>query len=333
MMNFKTFALGFLCAALIVFTASTGVLAEGEIRVASYFGETHPATIAQQEAFKPHVEENTDFDVGIYHSSMLGDEVEFMESTRAGAIEMCILGNMMEHTIEELLILQQPYLFDDIDHLLTFIGETELGQEMMAKYEDHDLKHLATFSQGEVHLVNNENPIESPEDMEGLDFRVWEGRSPIEGVEALGASASTMPISEAYTAFQQGLLQGVPTTVTNIIEWGWQDVGQYVTLDRFMVFPNYMLANLDWYEGLSEEDQQVLEEAAEKFAERARELVREQRDEYIERLEEEYGTEFIELTDEEREEFREEAWEVMERFKQDYEWAEEYVEKIEEVRD
>ena len=67
------------------------------LKVATYYADTHPTSIALEEVFKPMIDEGTEgrYTVELYSNNGLGSETEFNEGVSLGTIECCITGNLM----------------------------------------------------------------------------------------------------------------------------------------------------------------------------------------------------------------------------------------------
>lgn len=107
-------------------------------------------------------------------------------------------------------ILTLPYLFKDNESARE-VFESFLADELKAQaVETEDLQVLAIVPMFEFRsLQNNVGPIKSPDDMQGVKFRVT--RSPLDGalVRAWGGVAVPIQWSETYDALQQGVVNGI----------------------------------------------------------------------------------------------------------------------------
>lgn len=83
------------------------------IKVATYYADTHPTSIALAEVFKPMVDEGTEgrYTVDLYGNNGLGSESEFNEGVSLGTIEMCVTGNLMADRYPALYAADFPWVF------------------------------------------------------------------------------------------------------------------------------------------------------------------------------------------------------------------------------
>jgi len=336
-MNFKSkLFIVIVCVVFLMITLTGSVIAAEKtynIRLATYFASDHAAIIALNDVFKPLVEEKTNGNVkvNIFDNCQLGAEIEFTESVRGGSIEMAIFGNMLENTVPQLKILQQPFAFRGADHLLKVLNG-EVGEKLLGGFADVGVLPLAGFTQGEVHLANNKKMIRTLEDAKGIRMRVWEGKSIIETMKAIGIAPTAMALTEVYTSLQQGIVEGVPNTILNYKNMGWADQLKYITKMTVMVLPNYYVINKKFFESLPEEYQTALKESAVESAEYTMKILAEKEAETEKILEDEFGIETITLTDEEKQPFREATKVVLDDFSKEYPWAPELFKAIDNVK-
>ncbi len=327
----------FVLALVAAFTVMVRGQAEAKktwkVRMATYFGSDHAASIALREVFVPMAREKTNgrVKIAVFDNCQLGAEVEFTEGLRAGIIEMAIFGNMLENTLPRLKILQQPFVFRDVAHLLKVLNGP-LGKRLLADFGTIGVEPLAGFSQGEVHLGNNVRPIRTLEDCGGIRMRVWQGKSIIETVRALGIAPTAMALTEVYTALQQGIVDGVPNSILNYANMGWADQIKYITKLSIMVFPNYYVANKKWFEGLPADVQKGIRESAVASAERTMRILDKKEVETEKWFKDTYGMEIIRVSEAQKEPFRKATQVVLDDFCKKYSWARELLAEISGVR-
>jgi TRAP-type C4-dicarboxylate transport system substrate-binding protein len=83
---------------------------------------------------------------------------------------------------------------------------------------------------------------------------------------AMGAIATPLGSSEIYTGLQQGTIDGLDHTPSVIVANGWQELAKYFSLTEHFTIPDPVFVSKTWFDGLSEENQQAILEAGEKFS-------------------------------------------------------------------
>ena len=81
-------------------------------------------------------------------------------------------------------------------------------------------------------------------------------------MEALGASATIIAFAELYTALQQGTVDGQENPLDLIYAQNYFEVQKYLSLSEHLYYPRQYMANLTWFESLSQEDQDLIAQAA-----------------------------------------------------------------------
>ena len=77
---------------------------------------------------------------------------------------------------------------------------------------------------------------------------------------ALGANPVPLNFSELFTALQQGVVDGQENPLNNIYASKFNEVQKYVTLDGHVYDTNIFLVGTQFYNGLTPEQQQLVQE-------------------------------------------------------------------------
>ena len=285
---------------------------EGEetytIRLAHLVPEEQSSHVKAVE-FKEKLEQESDgrLTVELYPNGQLyGSDREAIEAVQLGNIEMTIPAvAAMASFNEKFQVFDLPFLFNNNEAAYRAL-DGELGQELMADLENNNLKGLVFGENGFRHVSNNEHPIETPEDMEGLKMRTLESPMHTATFNAFGANASPFAFGELYTALQQGTYDAMDCPISLYYTNKFYEVQDYLTLTGHVYAATALLVNNDFYNGLPEDLQELITEAAEEFRDEQRELAQQQDSEYLDLLKEE-GMQVNDLTDEQRQAFREAA--------------------------
>ena len=135
----------------------------------------------------------------------------------------------------------------------------------------------------------------------------------IEFMKVSEANPTPMPYSEVYSGLQLGQIDGQVNPVFAIQEMSFYEVQDYMIQAKQAQFITTLVASSDFYSGLNDEQQQMLD----KVTNEMRPYIFEKQEEYnadrLEKIKEDSDIEIITLTDEQREAFRpvgEKGWEV-----------------------
>lgn len=248
----------------------------------------HPKGKAAQ-LFADLVNEKSDgrITVEVYPSSQLYNEIDGIEALQAGVIHfmMPYSGKMTGHS-PNLQVLQMPFLFDSVEDYYAF-ADSQVADRVLASLEDIELKGLALWDQGFFNFMNHKKPIKTIDDFTGLKFRIPGGKITEKQYELFNASAITLPGNEVYTALQQGTVDGIENSLTNIKTMKWFEVGEYLSISNHSLLINIFMTNNDWYENLSEEDKAIIDEATAEVTEFVRKEAKHQDAENLTYLENE----------------------------------------------
>ncbi|RSL35350.1 TRAP transporter substrate-binding protein [Salibacterium salarium] len=256
--------------------------------------------------FKEIVEEETDGDIHVktYHSSQLGDDREMMESLQLNTQEVTIPSTApVANFVEEFTVFDFPFLFPN-EQVADEVLDGEIGDQLLDKLEDEEMVGLAYWENGFRDLTNSKRPVESAEDFEGLTLRTMENDLHLDAFSELGANPTPMAFGELFTAMQQGTVDGQENPLATIYLESFYEVQDYYSDTHHVYSPFVFLMSKQFYDGLPDEYQTIVEDAAVEAGEFQREQNREANEELLADLEEE-GMEITEVSDEDRAEMAE----------------------------
>ncbi|SFM19092.1 TRAP transporter substrate-binding protein [Salibacterium qingdaonense] len=277
------------------------------------------------EKFKELVEEKTDGEITVelYPDGQLGHDRDLTEGMDMGTVEMGMIGvEPLTSMAPKLQAVNLPYLFTDRETAYEVL-DGEIGQEMVENLpEESGMRVLGYFENGFRNVSNSQQPIEEPEDLNGLDIRTPESDVSLSIFNALGANPTPMDFGELYTGLEQGTVDGQENPVSLIYTAKLYEVQDYVSLTNHMYSPMVLAISEQTWSSLSSEQQDIVMEASDEAKQYERELSQEEEANYIDMLKEE-GTN---INEPETEPFEEATQEVYEEYKGDFD--EEFYEKL-----
>ncbi|WP_277673899.1 TRAP transporter substrate-binding protein [Piscibacillus halophilus] len=268
--------------------------------------------------FKEIVEEETDGEITVetYHSGQLGDDRTMTEALQLGTQEVTVPSTApIANFVPEFSVFDIPFLFPS-EEVADEVLAGDVAQDLLKKLEEKDLVGLAYWENGFRDLTNSERPVETIEDFDGLKIRTMENDIHLAAFEELGANPTPMAFTELFTAMQQGTVDGQENPYATIYLENYFEVQDYVSDTHHVYSPFVFLMSKEFYDGLSEEEQQIVRDAAKEAGEYQIKLNREANAEYLEKLVDE-GMEFSEISDEERQKMVDAVQPVIEDFKDD----------------
>ncbi len=267
--------------------------------------------------FKEYIEDNSDHTVQVFRFGELGESDDIMEQTQAGILQFVNQSpGFTGALIPEAQIFFIPYLLPtDQETVIEFFNTSEAINEMFPElYAEQGLELLQMYPEGEMILTTDE-PVRSPEDLQGMNIRTMTNPLLAETYEAFGASPTPLPWGEVYGGLQTGIIDGQENPIFWIESGGLYEVSPNLIFTGHGWFTTAIMANQDFYEGLSAEDQQLVQEASDYAYERILEHIDGLADEALQTiLDSDTDVNVIRLTEEEIQAFRDRAPQVEDAF-------------------
>lgn len=202
------------------------------------------------------------FDFKHFPSSGLGGEREVIEGLQIGTIEATIVSSgTLANFVPETGVFDIPFLFNGFDHARAVL-DGEIGQEILAKFDNVGLHGLAWGEQGFRHITNNRNAIHTPADVAGLKLRTMENPVHLAAFNAMGAAPTPMAWPEVVSSLQQGVIDGQENPLSVIVSVKLNEVQKYLTLSGHVYSPAMLLVSKPFWDGLDDAQKAAFEKAA-----------------------------------------------------------------------
>ncbi|MGO4887503.1 TRAP transporter substrate-binding protein DctP [Anaerobacillus sp. MEB173] len=282
------------------------------------------------EQFVQAVEEesNGKVKIEIYGAGQLGGERDMSEQVQLGTLDMALmttgpLGNF----VPNLAVLEMPFLFEDVDHAYRVL-DGEIGEELLKELEESGFKGFAYWENGIRGISNSKHEIRTPEDMAGLKMRTLENDVFVETFRALGSDPTPIAWPETYTSLQQGVADGFDSPYAQFGTAKMYEVQDYYTEAGIYYASAILMMNMDKYNGLPADVQELLERLGKEFAPIQRDINKQLADEN-KQLILDNGVEIVEVDEVDTEAFRAAVQPVYERFADQFG---DYVERIQALK-
>lgn len=230
----------------------------------SHYGTLQDTVHAAAERFKDLVEVGTDGElkVEIHPNNELGNAPTVLQGIRLGTIDIGIVGNPYFTSFEpEMNVLDLPFLFDGPKHAYK-VFDGEIGRAILDKLEQHGMKGLALWEIGFRNITNNVRPIRTPADLDGLKIRTTPNPAHIKAFELLGANPTPMNFAELYMALQTGAVDGQENPAHHIYASRFHEVQKHLSMTRHAYTAAPLVMNLQTFNGLPEDQRNVIMEGA-----------------------------------------------------------------------
>lgn len=283
----------------------------GVQRYAWPLGSSSPEDTVTQiyaEKFADEVDRLSDgkMKISVYPNSVLGGDRELLESCKDGDIPFVVQNTAPQVTfMKDTAVFDMPALFDNIDEVREHVDNPKFMKLMQQVYNDGGYELLGYADQG-FRVMTTNKKIESLADFKGQKIRTMENSYHMAYWKALGASPTPMTFSEVYIGLQQGTIDAQENPYEVIVSNKLYEQQDYVVETNHLPHLISLIVSDEFMQGLSDEQQQIIREAAET----AKQYAREQSDERIAskiKTIEDSGTQIITLSDEVHEQIRKEC--------------------------
>ncbi len=263
-------AVVFMVMALSVLMAA-GAREEAQVtREITYVDQNFSYTRAAAEAFKQHVERETDgaLTVTILPWDALGGDRDVMDQLVLGEVEVYnATTGSLSGIIPAVQMTNLPFLFEN-----RYVGWKLFEDEAYLAYvqdywlrDSNGMVRLLGAAENSIrNLYTTRGPVKVPSDLAAYNIKMRVPPIPmyVDLFTELGSPAIvSIPAAERYTALQAGLMDGTEGGLASAWQAGLLEVCDYVTLTGHMFDHHYYVINNEFYESLSPEFQRIVDEA------------------------------------------------------------------------
>ena len=252
-------------------------------------------------------EKNVDLTIELFPDSQLGNKTDIIDQMLLGEPVMTLADGAFfaDYGVPDMGIVFGPFLFDNWDQCWK-LTESDWWAEQCAKLNDMGIKMIAAnWAYGARHTLTTK-PVNTVDDLAGLQIRVPTNQIQTKGFEVLGATPVGMSLGDVYTALQQGTIDGGENPLSTLYGRKHHEVAKYLIMDGHVLnFTNWVCSSM-WFDGLTPEQQEALIETGKEAGVYNNELQAEA-DEYYKGLMIDEGVTVVEPTEEVLQGFRDKA--------------------------
>lgn len=265
--------------------------------------------------FKDVVEESGRFKVEIYPAQQFGSDGEMIEGVKTGDLTMAVSpSSYLTDECPSMSLIELPYVYPSREAALATLNGA-WGQKELDELEKAGLHGLGYMENGMRHLTNSKKEVHLPSDLNGMKLRTMQVEAHVDFWNSLGCSAEGSPFSELYTNLSTGVFDGQENPIAHIYSQRFYEVQKYITLSEHVYCAYIPLVTTDFWNGLSEGDQKILNDAFQQAYDYQMELVESEEDEQLKEMEE-AGCIVTKLTEEEKAAFIESAQPTLEKYRE-----------------
>ena len=269
----KTNSLIVSLAFVLVISMLSGAFAQIQLRMATAGTETDQRSVALAEVFAPAVAEFASYEPH-YNASLVAQGSE-LEAIASGDLEMSITSAQELATFfPEFSIFATGYVHQDAAHQVAVFNDALMDDFKTMAEDELGVKLLSVMYLGRRHVnlrfPRSERDVQTPEDLAGVNLRMpgtdaWQFLG-----AALGANPTPMAFTEVYTALQTGSVDGQDNPLPTVVDSKFYEVTKQIALTAHLVDLNYIAFSAELWNGLTDEQKETVQAAADAAAESGR---------------------------------------------------------------
>jgi tripartite ATP-independent transporter DctP family solute receptor len=241
-----------------------------KLRMSTPASATDQRCVALAEIFAPAVKDFAEYEP--HYGATLFKQGTELEAISRGNLEMSIASAQeLSAFLPEFSIFTAGYLHRDAEHQKRVFAAGFM-QPLKQKVEDTlGVKLLSVMYLGRRHLnLRTEQEIRTPADLKGVKLRMpgsdaWQFLG-----KALGADPLPMAFTEVYTALQTGAIDGQDNPLPTSKDQKFYEVTKQFVLTSHLVDLNYVAFSKKVWDGLTGEQQAIVQKASDDAAESGR---------------------------------------------------------------
>lgn len=257
------------------------------IRFASNKSEAEPMCEGF-EAFEDYVESTSGgtIEVEIYYNSTLYTDTDMLMAMSQGNCEMGVAGSDKAGVyVPAINCLSMGYLFESPEHLLN-VFNSEIGETFSQQLVDAiGVRWIGMYYNGARTInLTSDKEITCPADLKGVQLRMPNSEAFVNLGKAMGCSPVAMDLSEVYTALQNGTVDGQDNPLPTILANKYNEVTSSITLSKHILSENSVFIADNFYQGLSEDERQIVDDGVKLLCDTATKIVTDQENSCAEEL-------------------------------------------------
>lgn len=228
--------LGGLAAAALVPGVALAQANKTTLKIAISIPESHPTVAALKAACAEILKESAGrLAIDVYPNGQLGSDTDTVSQVRSGAIDfVCTANQIWGNLVPVISINTLAFAFPDYATVWKAM-DGELGAHIRSQFDRIGVVQVGkAFDHGFRQMTHSSRPITSPKDLDGMKIRVPASPNSTSLFKGLGASPTTVPIGELYTALQTKVVDGQENALPTIDATKLYEVQKYCSYTSHM---------------------------------------------------------------------------------------------------
>lgn len=265
------------------------------------------------EKFAEEVERlsNGEMKIQVYSNSALGGDTELLESCEVGDIPFVVQNTAPQVSyLPKLALFDLPCVYSDIADVQAVFDNPDFVNKINDIYLSGGFRLLGMADQN-FRVMSSNVKVEKLEDFKGIKIRTMENANHIAFWKSLGAAPTPMTFSEVYIGLSQGTIDAQENPYEVIVSSKLYEQQKYAIQTNHLPHLISLIVSEDFFQGLTPEQQSIVQQAADLAKDYAREQAAERAADRIQIMEE-HGCEIVPLSDELLEQMKQSAAPVYE---------------------
>jgi len=247
---------------LAVLSGVSGSALAADFRLAHIYASESPTGQAAVR-LADLVRERTKGEVNIrvFPAGQLGGDEQIARELSRGLLDFALINHGSAAGLDRRLdMLALPFVatnFQQVDKL--YYGDGVIPSTAKEAMQRLNIKHLGWFESEFRSVANSKRPIQSAADLKGLKLRVPGARSMRMFFDDAGAQTVVMPITELFTALQQGAVDGQDNGPVLTLTSKLYESTKYLTLTNHVFSHGAIVASQATFDKLSPAHQQIVQ--------------------------------------------------------------------------
>ncbi|WP_258041630.1 C4-dicarboxylate TRAP transporter substrate-binding protein [Citrobacter amalonaticus] len=219
-----------------------------------------------------------------YPSSQLGSKKDVIEQMKLGSPLITLAdGAFFSDYVPDFGIMFGPYLGNDYLDIFK-LNQSDWYKDLESKLDAKGL-HIITkdWLYGSRHMLTNKM-VNKPEDLQGLKIRVPNNRIQIEGMKAMGATPTPLPLAEVYTSLNLKIIDGAENPIPVLYGQKHYEAAKYLILTGHVENVTNLVMGSRTYKKLPPDIQTALIDSGNKAGQYLTDLVLKEEKSLIEKM-------------------------------------------------
>lgn len=219
-----------------------------------------------------------------FPSGQLGAQEDVRAQAQMGApiITTSSYGSLAD-LVPDLGVVNAPYVGTSVEQKMKLI-KTKKFVDLLSQLDPKGIHVICPDSYYGTRQLMANVKAQKPEDMNGIKIRVQNTKIAGYWAQSVGAVPTPMPLSEAYTAISQGIVEGIENPP------GTLEGGKFYEQLKYLIMTNHDIHLAPWvmgsafWESLTPKQQELLTSTAAKMSKFATKIVEGTEQDYIDKM-------------------------------------------------